>query len=88
MERIFLYVPPEEYAEVKASGACWDDDSKRWYIRSDMGPAKVASPITVRTAGRCRRIIFCMLSQVTYSSASCVRNPGRSSSRRCLVGFS
>jgi Domain of unknown function (DUF5710) len=39
MERIFLYVPPEEYAEVKASGACWDDDSKRWYIRSDMGPA-------------------------------------------------
>jgi Domain of unknown function (DUF5710) len=39
MERIFLYVLPEEYAEVKASGACWDDDSKRWYIRSDMGPA-------------------------------------------------
>jgi hypothetical protein len=32
MERIYLYVPPEEYAEVKASGACWDDHSKRWYV--------------------------------------------------------
>jgi Domain of unknown function (DUF5710) len=37
MERIYLYAPPEEYAELRASGACWDDDSKRWYIRSDMG---------------------------------------------------
>jgi len=32
MERIYLYVPPEEYAEVKASGACWDEHSKRWYV--------------------------------------------------------
>ena len=39
MEQIFLYVSPEEYAEVKASGACWDDHSKRWYIRRDMPPA-------------------------------------------------
>src|SRR5260370_11075187 len=39
MQRIFLYVPPEEYAEVKASGACWDDGSKRWYIQSDTAPA-------------------------------------------------
>jgi Domain of unknown function (DUF5710) len=36
MERIFLYVPPEEYAEVKSSGACWDDASKRWYIPGEM----------------------------------------------------
>lgn len=35
MERIYLYVPPEEYAEVKASGACWDEHSKRWYVRQD-----------------------------------------------------
>jgi hypothetical protein len=40
MERIFLYVSPEEYAEVNASGACWDDDSKRWYIRKDMSSTK------------------------------------------------
>ena len=40
MDRIYLYVPPEEYAEVKASGACWDDHSKRWYIGADMAPAK------------------------------------------------
>ena len=35
MERIYLYVPPEEYAEVKASGACWDEHSKRWYVDQD-----------------------------------------------------
>jgi uncharacterized protein DUF5710 len=35
MERIYLYVPPEEYAEVKASGGCWDDHSKRWYVPQD-----------------------------------------------------
>ncbi len=35
MERIYLYVPPEEYAEVKASGACWDEHSKRWYVPQD-----------------------------------------------------
>lgn len=39
MDRIYLYVPPEEYAEVKASGACWDNDSKRWYIAGDTAPA-------------------------------------------------
>ena len=35
MERIYLYVPPEEYAEVKTSGACWDEHSKRWYVPQD-----------------------------------------------------
>jgi hypothetical protein len=40
MERIFLYLSPEEYAEAKALGACWDDHSKRWYILRDMPPAK------------------------------------------------
>jgi hypothetical protein len=38
MERTYLYVPPEEYAEVKASGACWDDASKRWYTGEDPLP--------------------------------------------------
>jgi hypothetical protein len=32
MDRIYLLVSPEEYADVKASGACWDEASKRWYI--------------------------------------------------------
>lgn len=40
MERIYLYVPPEEYAEVQAAGGCWDDLSKRWYIGQDPVPAK------------------------------------------------
>ncbi len=37
MERIYLYVPPEEYAEVKALGARWDNASKRWYTEDDPG---------------------------------------------------
>jgi hypothetical protein len=39
MERIYLSVSPEEYPEVKASGACWDDASKSWYIGQGMAPA-------------------------------------------------
>jgi hypothetical protein len=38
MERRYLYVPPEEYAEVKASGASWDDNSKSWYVAKDRAP--------------------------------------------------
>jgi hypothetical protein len=33
MDRTYLYVPPEEYAEVKALGAHWNDRSKCWYVR-------------------------------------------------------
>ncbi len=32
MNRTYLHVPPEEYAEVEALRAVWDDESKRWYI--------------------------------------------------------
>src|SRR5579862_8372246 len=39
MERIFLYVDPEEYAEVKALGAFWEDGTKRWYIDGGLAPA-------------------------------------------------
>jgi hypothetical protein len=52
------------------------------------GPRKVTSPITARTAGRCRRIIFCMRNQAMYFLAFRVRNRGRSSSRRWWDGFS
>ena len=34
VQRTYLYVPPEEKAEAQALGACWDADSKRWYIDS------------------------------------------------------
>jgi hypothetical protein len=40
MDRIYLYVPPEEYPEVKALGASWDEKSKCWYISTDTEPAK------------------------------------------------
>jgi hypothetical protein len=39
MDRIYLFVSPEEYPEVQASGACWDDASKSWYIGEGMEPA-------------------------------------------------
>ena len=32
MDRTYLFVPPEEKAEVESLGAQWDTVSKRWYI--------------------------------------------------------
>ena len=40
MDRIYLFVSPEEYPEVKASGACWDEATKSWYIGEGMEPAR------------------------------------------------
>ncbi|MGO9935460.1 MAG: DUF5710 domain-containing protein [Steroidobacteraceae bacterium] len=40
MQRTYLFVPPEEKSEVQALGACWDADSKRWYIDSNATSAK------------------------------------------------
>jgi hypothetical protein len=40
VDRTYLYVPPEEKAEVEALGASWDDTTKCWYIGSDTDPAK------------------------------------------------
>jgi hypothetical protein len=31
-DRIYLYVPPEDYPAAQAAGATWDELSKRWYI--------------------------------------------------------
>ena len=35
MQRLYLSVSPEEYPEVKACGAEWDDMSKRWYLAEE-----------------------------------------------------
>jgi hypothetical protein len=40
MDRIYLFVSPEEYPEVQVSGACWDGASKSWYIGEDMEPSR------------------------------------------------
>lgn len=34
MHRIDLFVTPEEYGEVRALGACWDQHRKCWYINA------------------------------------------------------
>ena len=40
MDRTYLYVPPEEKAEVQSLGAQWDFDKKCWYIGPEESPAK------------------------------------------------
>jgi hypothetical protein len=40
MDRTYLFVSPEEKAEVQSLGAHWDPDSKRWYIGPDETPAR------------------------------------------------
>lgn len=40
MDRTYLFVPPEEKAEVQSLGARWDDHIKCWYIGSEDPPAK------------------------------------------------
>lgn len=40
MDRTYLFVPPEEKADVEALGAQWDAASKRWYIGPDDTPEK------------------------------------------------
>jgi hypothetical protein len=42
MDRTYLFVPPEEKAQVQSLGAQWDTASKRWYIGPDETPAKFA----------------------------------------------
>jgi hypothetical protein len=42
MDRTYLFVPPEEKAEVQSLGAEWDTVSKRWYIGPKETPAKFA----------------------------------------------
>ena len=38
MQRTYLFVPPEENAEVRSLGAEWDAAVKRWYVDSDDMP--------------------------------------------------
>lgn len=40
MDREYLFVPPEENAEVQALGAHWDAEKMCWYISSDEEPAR------------------------------------------------
>ncbi len=40
MQRTYLFVPPEEKADVQALGAHWDSDSKRWCIDAQQSATK------------------------------------------------
>jgi hypothetical protein len=39
VDRTYLFVPPEEKAEVQSLGAHWDAATKRWYIGPESAPA-------------------------------------------------
>jgi hypothetical protein len=39
MDRTYLYASPEDYPEIRAAGAHWDEAAKSWYIAGDMAPA-------------------------------------------------
>jgi hypothetical protein len=47
MDRTYLFVPPEEYAELQLLGAHWDGLSKRWYIGPDEPPARFSKWLCV-----------------------------------------
>src|SRR6185312_4326436 len=36
MNRMHLFVAPEDYPQVRALGACWDQQAKCWYIDAAM----------------------------------------------------
>lgn len=40
MDRTYLFVPPEEKADVQSLGAQWDNVSKRWFIAENDPPSK------------------------------------------------
>jgi hypothetical protein len=40
MDRIYLFVPPEEKAELESLGAHWDTAKKCWYLTPTESPAK------------------------------------------------
>jgi hypothetical protein len=42
VERIYLHVQPDEYPEVKAAGASWDEQLKVWYITGTVPSAAFA----------------------------------------------
>jgi hypothetical protein len=46
VDRTYLFVPPEEKAEVDALGAHWDATSMCWYINSDEDPSKFSKWLT------------------------------------------
>lgn len=48
MDRTYLFVPPEEKAEVQAAGAHWDERVKCWYIGTDDDPARFARWLDAR----------------------------------------
>jgi hypothetical protein len=43
MNRIDLFVSPEDYPQVRALGACWDQRSKCWYVDSAISDGRFAA---------------------------------------------
>ena len=73
MERISLYVPPEEYSAVKAAGGDWDDQSKRWYVPENGEPAAFSRWLEggVGDEGYCIRVDEAFVAAAQVRCAKC-----------------
>jgi len=72
MNRIYLFVPPEEYAEAKLAGARWDATSKRWYTVEEPPAPALARWLEGADAGP----VFVVSSEEAYVAAAEVRCVG------------
>jgi hypothetical protein len=80
MDRTDLFVSPEEYAEVRALGACWDAAAACWYLDAAMDPRGFARWLPGRgaasDAGSGEREGFTIRSNQAYvvsASGTCCR---------------
>jgi hypothetical protein len=71
MDRTYLFVPPEEYAELQLLGAHWDGISKRWYIGPDETPARFSKWLSVEDDGEFN--IAASEAYVAVATISCQR---------------
>jgi hypothetical protein len=68
VSRTYLYVPPEENAEVNALGAVWDTESMCWYISAAEDPARFAKWLSETEEGA----EFSFISSLAYVASATV----------------
>jgi hypothetical protein len=69
MQRTYLFVPPEERAEVAALGAQWDSHQKRWYV--DGAP----SSSLARWSSIAEEDEYSIISSDAYVASTCIPCP-------------
>ncbi len=70
MSRIDLFVSPEQYPEVSALGACWDQQGKCWYIEPTVPLARFAAWLPDVQNGREGAHEFLIASREAYVASA------------------